>query len=407
MTVDIYTNATQDSVNREEYVSITLINAYRRDHGLPELQVSKTLSLVAGRKALDRFENVTTYSPGGPGENAPHGWSDQPYNGNVPGSFGAIFDSARKFGIDFDIAGEVTTANLTNMVDFKISNVIQGDVAVDRWKGSPSHDALLLNPDFAQVGVGIHGGVAYAVFSYWSDPLGPADVIVDYDSSWLGGTPHADRFVIIHNTGTVDGGAGDDIFHIDAHAVSAAAIAGGGGNDIVVLDIDRAHVAIANHAWGVDSNVYALSGNGFTYTIDDVELVRFNDGNLALGGTNAYAFLYRLYDAAFNRAPDESGFDYWANRLLDGSIGRYNLAAHFVESDEFRLLYGENTSNSDFIDALYRNVFEREADPDGRQYWISRLDEGYNRTGVVNDFVDSLEHKVLTYDEIAYGLWFG
>lgn len=407
MAADIYTNTSQDSVSREEYTVVALINAYRREHGLAELQIGKSLSLVAGRKALDRYENVTTYPPGNSGENAAHGWSDQPYDGNNPGTRDAIYGGARKFGIDYDVAGEVTTANILDLTSFRISPAIRGDVAVERWKNSPSHDALLLNPDFAQIGVGIHGGVAYAVFSYWPDPLGPAEIVIDHDAPWLGGTPHADRFVISHDTGTVDGNAGDDIFHVDTRSVHTATIVGGDGNDIVTLNVGKAGIAVTNNARGADDNAYALSGNGLAYAFDDVELIRFTDGNLALGATNDYAFLYRLYDAAFDRAPDQGGFDYWANRLLEGSIGRYDIAARFTGSDEFRRLYGDDTATGDFVDAVYRNIFGREADQGGKQYWTGRLDAGYDRSSLVNDFVDSIEHKALTYDRIADGLWFG
>lgn len=406
MATDIYTNASQDATNREEYMVIGLINAYRHENGVAALQVGKTLSLVAGRKALDRYENVTTYPHGNFGENSAHGWSDQPYNGNDPGTAGAIYDGARKFGISYDVSGEVTTANIIDLVSFKISDSVQGDIAVERWKNSPPHNALLLNPDFAQIGVGIVGGVAYAVFSYWSDPLGPADIVVDYSSFHLDGTPHGDRFVISGDIGSVNGNESDDIFLIDVQYVRSVAIGGGGGNDIVRLNIDKADTAITSAVWGAGENTYSLSGNHIDYRFDDVELVQFNDGNLALGAANNYAFLHRLYDAMFDRTPDEGGFNYWANRLLDGSIGRYDLAGYFTASDEFRRLYGENTSNNGFVDALYHNIFSRDSDQGGKQYWTSRLDEGYDRSSIVNGFVESNEHKALTYDQIAYGLWF-
>ena len=99
------------------------------------------------------------------------------------------------------------------------------------------------------------------------------------------------------------------------------------------------------------------------------------------------AFAYRLYQDCLGRYPDVNGLEYWCARLGSG-YGGTQVASGFVFSDEYK---AQHTSNEVFVDMLYRTILGREAEPNGRQSWISTLDYSSSREKVLNGFMFSDE----------------
>lgn len=91
--------------------------------------------------------------------------------------------------------------------------------------------------------------------------------------------------------------------------------------------------------------------------------------------------IQKLYIAYFNRPADVAGLAYWEGQLSRGLITMQDLAQSFSEQVEYKLVY-ENKSTSDFVGALYRNLFAHEADPAGLDYWVKQIDSGAVRKGV-------------------------
>jgi len=77
----------------------------------------------------------------------------------------------------------------------------------------------------------------------------------------------------------------------------------------------------------------------------------------------------KLYVATFNRAPDSLGLDYW----ISSGLSLSQIAQSFFNQSERRTLYPDGTSNSDFITSVYQNLFNREPDTDGLNYWEAEL----------------------------------
>ncbi|MEZ5137916.1 MAG: DUF4214 domain-containing protein [Acidimicrobiales bacterium] len=122
----------------------------------------------------------------------------------------------------------------------------------------------------------------------------------------------------------------------------------------------------------------------------------------------AYGPSTRLYRAYFLRNPDPSGLDFWANRRRNGTtLSRISL--QFAASSEFARRYGSLT-DAEFIDQIYRNVFERDPDPSGRAFYLKRLQaKTWNRGQVVLQFSESSEYKrktdvLVTVIELARGM---
>lgn len=97
-----------------------------------------------------------------------------------------------------------------------------------------------------------------------------------------------------------------------------------------------------------------------------------------------------LYAAFFNRAPDQSGLDYWEGRALSStnpSSVYDEIAAGFASHPVFTSTYGSMDDNA-FVGQIYQNVLGRAGDAEGIAYWNTFL-ETHQRSEMVSTFVNS------------------
>ncbi|MBS9722373.1 DUF4214 domain-containing protein [Tianweitania sp. BSSL-BM11] len=196
---------------------------------------------------------------------------------------------------------------------------------------------------------------------------------------------------------------------------------GTGGSDQFVLDASQSY--FVEGMGGTDQVSYGTSASGFNYAVQangvfisngdkvdylqNVERVAFSDGTLHLdtgiGETAGYA--YRIYQAAFDRAPDAAGLDYWIDVLDSGAKGMTQVAADFLSSREFQQTYGA-LSTQDFIEELYENILQRSGEDAGIDYWTDQLDAGVqSRAQVLAGFSDSAENVALVGATIDNGFF--
>jgi hypothetical protein len=115
---------------------------------------------------------------------------------------------------------------------------------------------------------------------------------------------------------------------------------------------------------------------------------------LGTAGDHNNAEVFRLYQTAFHRTPDQAGEDYWAHALGGGST-LTQIAQSFIGSAEFQQTYGA-LSTSDFVSALYENALHRSADAAGFQAWTSAMAQGTSQANVIISFSDSPENRAQT-----------
>lgn len=118
--------------------------------------------------------------------------------------------------------------------------------------------------------------------------------------------------------------------------------------------------------------------------------------NALIGSSEAASFVFpvlQVYQAVFGRVPDAAGLDFWVDAYRAGT-SLEAITAGFVDSDEFRGMYGEDlTDGSDpaFIQQLYINVLGREGEPAGIAFWTSPDKAGINPADVVRLFAMDAE----------------
>jgi len=208
----------------------------------------------------------------------------------------------------------------------------------------------------------------------------------------------------------LDGGAGNDL------------LSGGPGNDLLIggAGLDTASYAQLREWYAVRSGAapgtWVLTDqsgapNDGVDQLEGVERLLFSDGALALDIDGASAQAYRIYRAAFDRAPDETGLGFWI-AALDRGVSLRTVAEDFAASKEFHDLYGAAPSHTEVVTLLYRNVLDRSPDAGGFAFWLEALDSGRDSlAGVLASFSESAENvdavTALIGQGIAYQPWLG
>ena len=197
-----------------------------------------------------------------------------------------------------------------------------------------------------------------------------------------------------------------DCAYVDENNFSNLAIVDIDFND---TDVDLFDLEYEN---GDTLKGYAFSNNG-TVSFEqeglaenylfNIERLQFTDTNLALDTDGIAGEAYRIYKAAFDRAPDVKGLGYWINDM-DGGTSLTTVAAGFIASEEFQNRYGAAVSEVDFITLLYANVLDRTPDQSGLDYWINDMKNGLSRAAVLASFSESAENQRNVSDLIANGI---
>jgi Ca2+-binding RTX toxin-like protein len=196
---------------------------------------------------------------------------------------------------------------------------------------------------------------------------------------------------VLHGMGgndTLTGGAGNDTFD------------GGAGNDTLdgAAGANTAlyHGAAANYTVTKTATGFTVAdktGAEGTDLLKNVQRLQFADKAIAFDVDGHGGQAFRLFQAAFDRAPDKGGEGYWMG-ALDHGVTLLDVANGFVQSAEFKHLYGDNPTHADIVDKFYANVLHRAPDQAGADYWTKLLDQHVLTTAdVLMSFSESPENQ--------------
>ena len=85
-------NCPGDNVTAEETKLLQIINDYRAQNKLPQVPISKPLSIVANRHLLDIQKNLKSLT---------HSWSDCVYNFKDDKTWNCVTDAPKRLNVDF------------------------------------------------------------------------------------------------------------------------------------------------------------------------------------------------------------------------------------------------------------------------------------------------------------------
>jgi len=122
--------------------------------------------------------------------------------------------------------------------------------------------------------------------------------------------------------------------------------------------------------------------------------------NAATNIQDVQNFVARFYTEVLGRTAEQAGLDEWTNQLISGESAGSDVARGFIFSDEF-MAKPEFSDDGAFVSILYRAFFNREADTDGLNGWLTQLANGTSKEDVLNGFLYSQEFTNLTE---SYGI---
>jgi Ca2+-binding RTX toxin-like protein len=236
--------------------------------------------------------------------------------------------------------------------------------------------------------------------------LGPLDIAAIqelYGPAWSDGQ-HVTGWSWERSTNTLTqaGSAADDVI---TGTAANDVIYGSGGADLIVTRAgnDTIHVSgmrfQVSAGEGLDSLYVSFASSSIldVYLNEDhrylrsatssgyedmklfsVERLCYTDGTLAFDTDGNAGQAYRLYQAAFERTPDNEGLKYWIGHMDEGNTTLVDIADSFLHSPEFVRTYGteQTVSSNTFLELLYTHTLGRDYDQDGYNYWVDKLNAG-------------------------------
>jgi len=127
---------------------------------------------------------------------------------------------------------------------------------------------------------------------------------------------------------------------------------------------------------------------------DDIVDQNFLNGRYQLhqSTSNINDFVERFYTTVLSREAEAAGKIYWVDSLSTGTRAGADVARGFIFSQEFT---NRALGSEQFLEVLYQAFFNRAADHTGYSYWLDKLQQGMDRSTVLDGFIYSQEFRNL------------
>jgi Domain of unknown function (DUF4214) len=133
-----------------------------------------------------------------------------------------------------------------------------------------------------------------------------------------------------------------------------------------VTDNDGLALGLAGYAYGEATGAAQIVGLGLA-------------ANPEFVGNSDLAQVARIYVAAFDRAPDAAGLQFWTDQMQAG-MTQEQVASNFLGTPEGLATLGSATIPG-FVNDLYQHVLGRGADAAGARFWTSAIEGGQITVG--------------------------
>jgi hypothetical protein len=308
-----------------------------------------------------------------------------------------------------DAAGNTSAASdsVSFNVDAKPPTIPTGTVVTTAAGNQPVFDGsaeagttiqLFRTSDFAEIGrttAGMDGA-----WHIDSTPLTNGDykvTVVSVDQA-DNATSSATNLVFSVSTNlNTDGTTNADVFTPGA---GNNAIDGKDGLDRAVYNAGHANFTVHKEVFGF--TVTDKVGNNGVDTLFNVERIQFNDAWVALDIDGVAGQAYRLYQAVFDRTPDEVGLGFWI-RAMDNGWTLKQIAGEFMKSKEFNDMYQSDPSDQFFITKMYEHVLHRAPEGQGYQWWLDNMNK-VTRADVLAFFTESPENQAQVIGSVQGGI---
>ena len=200
---------------------------------------------------------------------------------------------------------------------------------------------------------------------------------------------------------------GNDRFYVDSLFSNEGPVTLDGGDGLDIISFVSPREDFQQTVFPSYVSVGLEGRSSRTLSLYSIERLEFSNSMVAFDTSGIGGQAYRIYKAAFDRVPDSGGLGYWIAQMDEG-MDMAEVAARFINSDEFRSLYGQNPTNGEFLNKVYLNVLDRLPDAGGYDWWMDQLENNPEKTWekVLADFSESPENQANVTELIANGIVF-
>lgn len=173
-------------------------------------------------------------------------------------------------------------------------------------------------------------------------------------------------------------------------------VAGGSRFDVVSFSGSKADYVLASDN---GETAYFDASTGTSTVAKNVEFAQFDDGVFINARTQDEAVIARMYQAVIDRDADASGLKYWWDAHDKKGASLDDIAHAFLKSSEFTADHGsvDSISNGSFVDLLYAGMMDRAPEQSGHDFWQGKLDSNViTREQLVVEFAkqaEGIEHE--------------
>ena len=217
----------------------------------------------------------------------------------------------------------------------------------------------------------------------------------------------AQRIVLGADDDELHGGGGDDIVGSEGGddrlfgeegndtmfgGEGADLIHGGRDHDTVTFDGNAADYEITQE--NAVLTVRSLSDPSDVDTLVNVETIRFADQTINVSYDDDLSMVAGLYQQLFGRQGDLEGVQFWAKGFSDG-VNAGDLILSFFASEEAHsqgfTQWGSKGEAT--LELLYEVLFDRDSDGDGFAFWQAMSEEGMSLKDIAEQFSRSEEMR--------------
>ncbi|MCA9101156.1 MAG: DUF4214 domain-containing protein, partial [Planctomycetales bacterium] len=286
---------------------------------------------------------------------------------NFIGTAGSDVATLRAGSVAMQSNGFVAIA--TNVETINVSGGGGSDSAT--FEGTSSVDQLMAGPDYTQLSVAGFTTKATGFSQVQANGNGGLDQALMVDASgkaWTSSTPHPNVPVLNGtwqtNIASALHGPSNQAFLTGLYqeALGRSPDVGGFNGWLTQLDAGMSREDVANKFWH--------------------------------SRERAGQVIEELYQNLLGRGSDKRGREYWIDRTMAGMTVE-DLTIVFVTSTEY---ISKHSSNSSYVDAMYRDILGRQADTAGHDHFVQQLNQGMTREALAGVFYNSTEMRTRLID---------
>ena len=110
-------------------------------------------------------------------------------------------------------------------------------------------------------------------------------------------------------------------------------------------------------------------------------------GSIEYGKPQIKLYVNNLFECILNRKPDTYGFNFYYERLANGTFTAAYALKDIYSSSEY---VTRKTTNEQYVESLFKSALGRTSNKDGKDYWLNEL-KNDTRDRVIARFIDCNE----------------